>query len=212
MGVGGVGKSAITNRFVRGRWIAKYDPTIEESYQKTCEVDGNVLQVEILDTAGQDIYSSLRETFLHTGDGFLLVYSITDDQTLEDLREIREQIKNAHSDPNVPLIVVANKVDMAATHRAVSTAEGQQIAKDFGAGFLEVSAKDNTNINTAFQTLLKSVVNKDEPSKMIRHASVFGDGLQDNSGEAYDYNTNPVETNSSPKKKKKGLFSFCSLL
>ena len=52
MGVGGVGKSAITNRFVRGRWIAKYDPTIEESYQKTCEVDGNVLQVEILDTAG----------------------------------------------------------------------------------------------------------------------------------------------------------------
>lgn len=215
MGVGGVGKSAITNRFVRGRWIAKYDPTIEESYQKTCEVDGNVLQVEILDTAGQDIYSSLRETFLHTGDGFLLVYSITDDQTLEDLREIREQIKNAHGNPNVPLIVVANKVDMAATHRAVSTAEGQQIARDFGADFLEVSAKDNTNINTAFQTLLKSIVNNDapSPSKSVRHSSVFGDGLQDNSGETYNYDTNTVQT-PSKEKKKKGFFAKlgCSLL
>jgi Ras-related protein Rap-1B len=92
MGIGGVGKSAITNRFVVGRWIEKYDPTVEESYQATIDVDGRALQVEILDTAGQDEYTALRETFLHTGDGFLLVYSITDDQTVEELRGIREQI------------------------------------------------------------------------------------------------------------------------
>lgn len=92
MGIGGVGKSAITNRFVGGRWIEKYDPTVEESYQTTVDVDGRALQVEILDTAGQDEYTALRETFLHTGDGFLLVYSITDDQTVEELRAIREQI------------------------------------------------------------------------------------------------------------------------
>ena len=48
--------------------------------------------MEILDTAGQDEYTPLRETFMHTGDGFLLVYSIIDDQTLEELRAIREQI------------------------------------------------------------------------------------------------------------------------
>ena len=94
---GGVGKSAITNRFVIGRWIEKYDPTIEESYQTTVDIDGKALQVEILDTAGQDEYRPLRETFMHTGDGFLLVYSITDDQTFEELRGIREQILRALS-------------------------------------------------------------------------------------------------------------------
>ena len=56
------------------------------------DIDGKALQIEILDTAGQDEYTALRETFLHTGDGFLLAYSITDDQTVEELRKIREQI------------------------------------------------------------------------------------------------------------------------
>ena len=67
MGVGGVGKSAITNRFVINRWIEKYDPTIEESYMTNVDIDGKALQVEILDTAGQDEYAPLRETFMHTG-------------------------------------------------------------------------------------------------------------------------------------------------
>lgn len=99
-----MGKSAITNRFVIGRWIEKYDPTIEESYQTTVDIDGKALQVEILDTAGQDEYRPLRETFMHTGDGFLLVYSITDDQTFEELRGIREQILRVHRDRKVPTL------------------------------------------------------------------------------------------------------------
>lgn len=74
---------------------------MEESYQTTADVDGKALQVEILDTAGQDEYTPLRETFMHTGDGFLLVYSIVDDQTLEELREIREQILRVHKDRKV---------------------------------------------------------------------------------------------------------------
>ena len=106
MGVGGVGKSAITNRFVIGRWIEKYDPTIEESYQTTIDIDGKALQIEILDTAGQDEYTPLRETFMHTGDGFLLVYSIVDDQTLEDLRDIREQILRVHRGKKVHYILI----------------------------------------------------------------------------------------------------------
>jgi GTPase SAR1 family protein len=65
------------------------------------DIDGKALQVEILDTAGQDEYTPLRETFMHTGDGFLLVYSIVDDQTLEDLRDIRDQILRAHRNSKV---------------------------------------------------------------------------------------------------------------
>ncbi len=67
----------------------------------TVDIDGRALQVEILDTAGQAEYTPLRETFMHTGDGFLLTYSITDDQTFEELGEIREQILRVHKNPNV---------------------------------------------------------------------------------------------------------------
>ena len=81
MGAGGVGKSALSCRYTQGTWVEKYDPTIEDQYTKTVELDTGsgmrAVPLEILDTAGQDEYSPLRETFMHTGDGFLLVYSIT---------------------------------------------------------------------------------------------------------------------------------------
>jgi small GTP-binding protein len=97
------------------------------------------MQVEILDTAGQDAYTPLRETFMHTGDGFLLVYSIIDDQTLEELRSIREQILRVHPDKKVPMVVAGNKSDMK--KRVVSKQEGKMLADEFGADFLEISVR-----------------------------------------------------------------------
>ncbi len=107
------------------------------------DIDGKALQVEILDTAGQDEYTPLRETFMHTGDGFLLVYSIVDDQTLEELKAIREQILRVHRDRKVPMVVIGNKADMAKKDRAVTKEEGKALADEFGAGFLEVSVRNS---------------------------------------------------------------------
>lgn len=77
---------------------------------------------------------------MHTGDGFMLVYSVVDDQTLEELRSIREQILRVHRDKKVPMIVVGNKVDMK-KDRAVSKEEGKALADEFGASFVEVSVR-----------------------------------------------------------------------
>lgn len=157
MGVGGVGKSAITNRFIVGRWIEKYDPTIEESYETTVDIDGKALHVEILDTAGQDAYTPLRETFMHTGDGFLLVYSITDDQTLEELRNIREQILRVHRNKKVPIVVIGNKCDCE-SERAIFADEGKALAEEFQASFLEVSAKRQYKIKESFEVLIRKIL------------------------------------------------------
>lgn len=184
MGVGGVGKSAITNRFVIGRWIEKYDPTIEESYQTTVDIDGKALQVEILDTAGQDEYRPLRETFMHTGDGFLLVYSITDDQTFEELRSIREQILRVHRDRKVPMVIVGNKVDLAASDRAVSKEEGQKLASEFNATWMEITAKEDFKVKDAFVALVRKVLVKNpKAGSDLGTGTVFGAGKVDNSGE-----------------------------
>ena len=179
-----MGKSAITNRFVIGRWIEKYDPTIEESYQTTVDIDGKARQVEILDTAGQDEYRPLRETFMHTGDGFLLVYSITDDQTFEELRGIREQILRVHRDRKVPIVIVGDKVDLASTDRAVSKEEGQKLANEFNATFMEITAKEDFKVKDAFQALVRKILVKN-PQAGADHGtgSVFGAGKVDNSGE-----------------------------
>lgn len=203
MGVGGVGKSAITNRFVVGRWIEKYDPTIEESYQATIDIDGKAMQVEILDTAGQDEYTPLRETFMHTGDGFMLVYSITDDQTLEELRSIRDQILRVHRNKKIPMVVIGNKVDMAKRDRAVSKEEGKALAEEFGASFLEVSAKENFKIKDSFESLIKKILSKN-PSKGKESAvsspsGVFGGGK----GEPEDEGLSKKDNRKSKKDKER---------
>jgi len=169
---------------VLGRWIEKYDPTIEESYQTTVDIDGKALQVEILDTAGQDEYTPLRETFMHTGDGFLLVYSITDDQTFEELRGIREQILRVHRDRKVPMVIVGNKVDMATTDRAVSKEEGAKLASEFNGTFMEITAKEDFKVKDAFIALVRQVVAKNPKAGLDSGTgSVFGAGKLDNSGD-----------------------------
>lgn len=64
LGPGGVGKSCLTIRFVQGKFITEYDPTIEDSYRKQVNVDGVPYLLELLDTAGQEEYAAMRDQVL----------------------------------------------------------------------------------------------------------------------------------------------------
>ena len=196
MGAGGVGKSALSCRYTQDTWVEKYDPTIEDQYTKTVELDTGsgmrAVPLEILDTAGQDEYSPLRETFMHTGDGFLLVYSITDDDTYEALESIHQQILRVHQNPAVPMLVIGNKSDLE-DDRAVQSSEGQQLAKKFNAQFMEISAKKNEGVNEAFETLLRSILAAD--------ASAGGGG---GDGGVLGAGQQPATATVAPTKKKKG--------
>ncbi|GAA6082128.1 ras-related protein rap1ab [Tachysurus ichikawai] len=92
LGSGGVGKSALTVQFVQGIFVEKYDPTIEDSYRKQVEVDGQQCMLEILDTAGTEQFTAMRDLYMKNGQGFALVYSITAQSTFNDLADLREQI------------------------------------------------------------------------------------------------------------------------
>ncbi|VDO81500.1 unnamed protein product [Haemonchus placei] len=67
LGSGGVGKSALTVQFVSSTFIEKYDPTIEDFYRKEIEVDGQPCVLEILDTAGTEQFSSMRDLYIKNG-------------------------------------------------------------------------------------------------------------------------------------------------
>lgn len=73
-----MGKSALTIQFIQSYVVTDYDPTIEDSYTKQCVLDDRAGRLDILDTAGQEEFGAMREQYMRTGKGFLLVFSVTD--------------------------------------------------------------------------------------------------------------------------------------
>lgn len=112
LGSGGVGKSALTVKFVTGTFIERYDPTVEDFYRKEIEVDGEPSVLEILDTAGTEQFASMRDLYIKNGQGFVVVYSIASLQTFYDIRSMKDQIIRVKRRPKVPIILVGNKRDL----------------------------------------------------------------------------------------------------
>ncbi|XP_062236504.1 ras-related protein Rap-2a-like isoform X2 [Platichthys flesus] len=140
LGSGGVGKSALTVQFVTGTFIEKYDPTIEDFYRKEIEVDSSPSVLEILDTAGTEQFASMRDLYIRNGQGFILVYSLVNQQSFQDIKPMRDQIIRVKRYQQVPVVLVGNKVDLE-EEREVSPSEGQALAEDWGCPFMETSAK-----------------------------------------------------------------------
>ncbi|XP_045164514.1 ras-related protein Rap-1b isoform X2 [Mercenaria mercenaria] len=164
LGSGGVGKSALTVQFVQGIFVEKYDPTIEDSYRKQVEVDGQQCMLEILDTAGTEQFTAMRDLYMKNGQGFLLVYSITAQSTFNDLQDLREQILRVKDTDEVPMILVGNKCDLE-DERVVGKDQGANLARSFNSdmcGFLETSAKAKINVNEIFFDLVR-MINKKNP-------------------------------------------------
>jgi len=155
LGEGGVGKSALTIQFTQNQFIKDYDPTIENSYRKQITVDGKPSMLDILDTAGQEEYSVMRDQYIRTGMGFLIVYSIANRDSFESMDDFYQQILRV-KDTVYPMVLVGNKADLE-DQRKVQTWEGEALAKKWGCRFYETSAKTKQNIDTVFEQLVKEM-------------------------------------------------------
>ena len=115
LGRGGVGKSALILRFLYDEFVEDYEPTKADCYQKkmTLKTHGEVV-LEVLDTAGEEMYPSSRENLYRIADGFLLVFSVSDPDSLHSLKELNEEILRVRGDGAVaPCLVVATKCDLS---------------------------------------------------------------------------------------------------
>lgn len=151
-----MGKSCLTIQLIQSHFVDEYDPTIEDSYRKQCVIDDEVALLDVLDTAGQEEYSAMREQYMRTGEGFLLVYSITSRQSFDEITTFQQQILRVKDKDYFPMVVVGNKCDLEG-EREVTRAEGEALAKSFNCKFIETSAKSRINVDKAFYDIVREI-------------------------------------------------------
>ncbi|KAG0207265.1 Ras GTPase [Mortierella sp. GBA43] len=98
----------------------------------------------------------MREQYMRTGEGFLLVYSITSRNSFEEISTFHQQILRVKDKDFYPIILVANKCDLE-HERQVSTHEGRELAKQFSSRLIETSAKQRINVDEAFYNLVREI-------------------------------------------------------
>ncbi len=164
VGAGGVGKSALTIQFIQQHFCNDYDPTIEDSYNKTIIVDGETCMLDIIDTAGQEEYKAMQDQYMRTGEGFLCVFAVNNMKSFIEAESYRAQILRAKYPEDVPIILVGNKIDLPRLE--VDFMLARDFAKDKKlAGFIETSAKSRQGVDDAFFSLLTEIRLKEEKSR-----------------------------------------------
>nr|CAD7202579.1 unnamed protein product [Timema douglasi]CAD7409963.1 unnamed protein product [Timema poppensis] len=170
MGAAKVGKSSLISQFLYGTFSPKYKRTIEEMHHGDFNVGGVSLTLDILDTSGSYEFPAMRALSISSAEAFVLVYDITDADTFEEVRTLRDQIHETKGNTAVPIVVVGNKVDLAeegSRQVEFSTTESV-VTVDWENGFVESSAKDNTNVTLVFKELLAQAKVKYNLSPALR--------------------------------------------
>jgi small GTP-binding protein len=162
LGDSGVGKSNLSSVYVNN----KFEPEIIATIGFNCLIKDTIIKInniekkikiKIWDTAGQEKFKSVSVQYIKNCIGILLVYSIDDRNSLNNLENWIKDIKDKTNYEKVPLILIGNKCDLE-DERKVSKEEGEKFALKYNIKFFECSAKNNINVNQAFESLINEVV------------------------------------------------------
>ena len=159
-----VGKSALTFRFINNKFPTEHDTTIEDSYSIPAKIDDIQCQLEILDTAGQDDYQTMLDTWINSADGFILVYSIDNKESFESTKTRYDRIMKLKEGQKVSVIIVGNKCDLE-EKRQVNKEEVDNYCKANKISFLEASALNTINVKESFLGVARGLLQINYPEK-----------------------------------------------
>jgi len=156
IGDSGVGKSNLLSRFTRNEFNLESKSTIGVEFAtRSIVVDGRRIKAQIWDTAGQERYRAITSAYYRGAVGALLVYDIAKHLTYENVERWLKELKD-HADDNIVIMLVGNKCDLRHL-RAVPTDEAKAYSEKNNLSFIETSALDSTNVETAFQHILSAI-------------------------------------------------------
>ena len=156
IGDSGVGKSNLLSRFTRNEFNLESKSTIGVEFAtRSINVDGKTVKAQIWDTAGQERYRAITSAYYRGAVGALLVYDIAKHATYVNVTRWLKELRD-HADSNIVIMLVGNKSDLKHL-RAVPTDEAKAFSTENGLSFIETSALDASNVESAFQTILTDI-------------------------------------------------------
>uniref|UniRef100_A0A671FJ32 Ras-related protein Rab-25 n=1 Tax=Rhinolophus ferrumequinum TaxID=59479 RepID=A0A671FJ32_RHIFE len=154
IGESGVGKTNLLSRFTRNEFSHDSRTTIGVEFStRTVMLGTAAIKAQIWDTAGLERYRAITSAYYRGAVGALLVFDLTKHQTYTVLERWLKELYD-HAEATIVVMLVGNKSDLSQA-REVPTDEARMFAENNGLLFLETSALDSTNVELAFQTVLK---------------------------------------------------------
>ena len=151
-----VGKTSVIKKYTQNKFGGVYLTTVGVDFQdKIINIDDKKIRLQIWDTAGQERFRNITKNYFNSSNGFLLIYDITDKDSLEHLNFWSAQIQ-LNAPEKSKCVLVGNKCDLEGS-RAVSKEEGKIYAEKNKIKFFETSAKDGTNINEVFEYIANEI-------------------------------------------------------
>ncbi|GAB2266956.1 Ras- protein RABA4d [Dionaea muscipula] len=156
IGDSAVGKSQLLARFAKNEFSVDSKATIGVEFQtKTLVIDQKTVKAQIWDTAGQERYRAVTSAYYRGAVGAMLVYDMTKRQSFDHMVRWLDELRG-HADKNTVIMLIGNKCDLASL-RAVPVEDAKEFAERENLFFMETSALDTTNVETAFFTILTEI-------------------------------------------------------
>ncbi|EXB84505.1 Ras-related protein RABA5c [Morus notabilis] len=158
IGDSAVGKSNLLSRFARNEFDQNSKATIGVEFQtQVVDIDGKEVKAQIWDTAGQERFRAVTSAYYRGAVGALVVYDISRRTTFDSVKRWLDEL-TTHCDTTVARMLVGNKCDLE-NIRDVSVEEGKSLAEEEGLFFMETSALESTNVQTAFEMVIREIFN-----------------------------------------------------
>lgn len=159
LGMPRIGKSALALRFCVSDFLANYETTIEEEFERRVVVGGVTVDASVLDTAGQEAFQALRSGWIKGRDAFVLGFSV-ENPNLADLKEFSDLIQLYSDTPKPPIALVATKIDLLKGPQASDAVfePAQKLAEQNGWMFFKTSAMGNVGVKETFEGLICKVL------------------------------------------------------
>lgn len=163
VGDAAVGKTALIQSLMDNEVPENYQETVGAAFHSYSDIINNRnITIQLWDTAGQERYRSLSQMYYRSTIAVILVYDITNQQSLDNLPDWLQSFRDV-TGPRSLAFVVANKMDLEPEDPSIIQA-GQQFAKENGFLFFKTSAKTGLNVKMMFQTILETVAETNAPS------------------------------------------------
>ncbi len=162
-----VGKTSVIKRYTKNKFGGIYLTTVGVDFQdKIIEIDGKKIMLQIWDTAGQERFHSITKSIYRNANGVLFIYDITNKESFNNIKNWIKDLDNIKSD-DIKSIIIGNKIDLE-DKRIINKSDLENLANKYKMSFLEVSAKNNININEAFDLMVNEILKEKDENTIIK--------------------------------------------